>query len=174
MRSARFLPGFSSSTAVSEKRLLERRAAAAVDQVVEGEDVLLLDHVGPGRVDLDLLHVGDDQQRRVVERALIELELLQRRAEVLALALVLPGEAAALPHVGPAVAAAGLRRALLEGVPVALRIGLGRRLLAEHAAQVDEVLLRPGALLEARVAPLADEILWRHGCRIPSACSWRL
>src|SRR5690606_3656267 len=64
------------------KRLLEPRTFAAVDQVVEVEDVCFLNHVGPRSVNLDLLHVRDDQQWRVLECALIKLELLQGGSKV--------------------------------------------------------------------------------------------
>ena len=57
------------------------------------------------------------------------------------LALVLPGEEALLPDVGPALAAGRLLGARLEGEPVARGVGLGRRRVAEQAAEVDEVLL---------------------------------
>ena len=77
-------------------------------------------------------------------------------------ALVLPREVVALPDVGPPVAPAVLAGALLEAVALARRIGLRGRRLAEHAAQVDEVLLGRGALLEFGGAPLGDELARSH------------
>lgn len=44
----------------------------------------------------------------------------QARAQVRAAALVLSGQAAAPPHVGEGLAVVGLRRALLDGVAVAV------------------------------------------------------
>ena len=64
------------------------------------------------------------------------------------LALVLPGEVVPFPHVGPAVATGVLAGAALEAVALACGVALGGRWLVEQAAQVDEVLLRRGALLE--------------------------
>ena len=74
------------------------------------------------------------------------------------LALVLPGEAVALPDVGPALAAGVPAGAAFEAVAVAGGIGLGRRGLAEEPAEVDEVLLGCGALLELGGAPFCDEL----------------
>ena len=67
-------------------------------------------------VDLEAVEVADDQQRRVLEVLAVVQELLVGGLQVLVLALVLPGEVAALPDVGEAVPAAGLGDALLEGV----------------------------------------------------------
>ena len=78
------------------------------------------------------------------------------------LALVLPGEAAALPHVGPAVTAGVLSRAALEAVIVARRVGIGWRRLAEHPAKIVEMRLRCRALLQLRRLPLGDELARRH------------
>src|SRR4051812_10384747 len=70
-------------------------------------------------VDLEAIEIADDKQRRVFEGLSILQELPVRGREILALALILPGEVALLPHVSEAVAAAGLLGALLKGVPVA-------------------------------------------------------
>jgi hypothetical protein len=43
-------------------------------------------------VDLDALHVADDQERRVAEVVAILVELFEGGNEVLVLALVLPAE----------------------------------------------------------------------------------
>jgi hypothetical protein len=114
-------------------------------------------------VDDDAVDVADDQQRRVFQRRRVQLQLLEGGLQVLPLALVLPAEAGAAPDVGPAVAAAGLGRAILEGEPLADRVGLGRRGLVEQPAQVDEMLLRRRALLERGVPPFANEGVGRHG-----------
>ena len=68
------------------------------------------------------------------------------------LPLVLPSEAVTLPHVRPALSSRILKSSSLEAVAVSLGVGLGRRRFAEQSAQVDEVLLRRGAFLQARRA----------------------
>ena len=77
-------------------------------------------------------------------------ELPVGRVEVLVLALVLPAEEALLPDVGPALAAGRLRRAALEGEPLALRVGGDRVGVADEPAQVDEVGLRRRTARSAR------------------------
>ena len=47
-------------------------------------------------------------------------------------------------------------------VDPARRVRLGRRRIAEQAAQVDELLLGGGALLEFGGPPLRDELVRRH------------
>ena len=117
------------------------------------------DGVGEVRVDDDALEIGDDQQRRVQQRLAVLQELAIGLVQVGVLSLVLPGEVAHLPDVGPPVAAGRLARAGLEGVPAARGIGLGRRRLAQQRAQVVEVRLRSRPLLERGVPPLGDEVL---------------
>ena len=89
-------------------------------------------------------------------------ELPERGVQVGVLALVLPREVVALPDVGPAVAAPVLAGSPFETVALAGGIVFRRRRLAEHAAQVDEVLLGRGALLELGGPPLGDELARRH------------
>ena len=141
---------------------LEPVAGRAVGEIVERELVRYAHAVGPVGADAEPRHVGDDQQRRVLQRERILPQLVERRVEIGAAALVLPGEAAALPHVGPAVTAGVLPRAALEAIPLARRVGLGRRRFAEQTAQVDEVFLRRGAFLQLRRPPLGDELARRH------------
>ena len=145
------------------ERPLEPVACRGVGQVVQAELVGLADAVRPVGADAEPQHVGDDQQRRVLQRQRVQPQLSEGRVEVGPLALVLPGEVMPLPHVRPAVAAGILARAPLEAVRLAGRVGLGRRRLAEQPAQVDEVLLRRRPLLECRGAPLGDEVIRRHG-----------
>ena len=106
-------------------------------------------------MDDDPQHVGDDEVGRVFEVERVGLQLAQRRVQVLVVALVFPAEAAAPPDIGPAVAAADFLRAALETVALAFRIVLGRRRLAEQAAEVDEMLLRALPLPQLAVAPLS-------------------
>ena len=114
--------------------------------------------VGEVGVDLEAVEVADDEQRRVLKSLAVLQELLVGGGQVLVLALVLPGEVAALPDVGEAIAADGLLGALLEGVPVAGRVGLVGGRHAEHAAEVDEVLLGGGPLGALVVGPLLGEL----------------
>ena len=82
-------------------------------------------------------------------------------------------EAMALPHIRPAPRAGVLARPALEAVTRARRVGLGRRGFAEQAAQVDEVLLAPGALLQLRSPPLGDERGGSHGTGTAGSGSMR-
>ena len=70
-------------------------------------------------------------------------KLLVGGVEVFVLALVLDSEAALLPDVSETPATPALLDALLEGVEISCRIDLGYlgwRGLAEHGAEVEEVL----------------------------------
>ena len=73
------------------------------------------------------------------------------------MALVLPGEEAALPDVGEAVPSPGLLDPALEGVLLAGGIGLVGGGLPHHPAQVDEVLLGRGLLGRGGAAPFLRE-----------------
>ena len=162
-------------------RPLELVPHRRIREIVQRELVGLADAVGPVGADTEARHVRDDQQRRVLQRQRVLPELVEGRVEVRAPALVLPGEAVALPHVGPAIAAAVLARAALEAVALARGVRLGRRRLAQQPAEVDEVLLRRGALLELRRPPLGNERARRHGFHLAmkvfgvmlSAAWWR-
>ena len=93
----------------------QQRQARRVEQVVQPDLDHLLDGVGEVGVDLEAVHVAHDQERRVLQDFAVLEELLVGGVEVLVLALVLPGEEALLPDVGPALAAALLARPILEG-----------------------------------------------------------
>jgi hypothetical protein len=132
-------------------------------EVVEGDDLGDRGEAGEVGPDLDRLEVGDDEEGRVLQRVAVALELEVGGLEVLPLALVLPGEEAALPDVGEAVAALQLLGPLLEGVPGALGVGVGGSGLTQDAAQVDEVGLRGRALGGRDAAPLGGELAGRQG-----------
>ena len=117
----------------------------------------IVDCVGPVGVDADFIHVRDDEQRRIVQRQRILLQLGQRCGEVLAPALVLPGEVVFPPHIGPAVAAGGFAGTLLEGEPFALGIGGHGINDVEQAANVVEVRLGGRAFFQFNTAPFFDE-----------------
>ena len=93
--------------------------------------------------DLDPIDIADDEQGRVAEIVLVGEQLDVGGFEVLALALVLPGEEVSFSDVGEAAPSTGLRHPLIEGVVVAGGVGVVRGGLAEHPTQVDEVLLGP-------------------------------
>lgn len=122
----------------------------------------LLRGVGEVRVDLELVEVAHDEQRRVVKGLAVLEQLRVRRPEVLVHALVLPREPSAAPDVREPVAAAGLLGTLLKGVEGAVGIGLVRRRLPEHPAQVDEVFLCSSALRGRVPGPLVGEFGRRH------------
>ena len=137
-------------------------ALGGVAQVVEGKGGLALDGVGPVGADHDPVHVGGDQQRRVLQRHGVVEELAEGGVEVAVAALVLPGEAVLAPDVGPALAAAGLGGALLEGEPVAARVGGGGIFQPEQAAEVVEMGLGGRAFLQLDRPPFRDEVLGGH------------
>ena len=93
-------------------------------------------------MDDEAVHVRYDQEWRVLQGFAVLQKLVVRLVEVLVLTLVFPTKEATLPDVGPALAAAVLARALLEGKPFALRIGLRRFCMAKDLTKVEEVLLR--------------------------------
>ena len=97
----------------------------------------------------------DDEQGQVGQRVAVLLELAEGVGErgVLALAFVLPAEAALVPNVGeppltPRARRGGARDgdALLEGEGVPDGVELGGGLDAQELAEVEEVLLRGGPL----------------------------
>ena len=120
------------------------------------------EHGGPGAgevgVDLDAVHVANDERGRVLEVLAVVEELLVRGGEVGVRALVLPPEVPALPDVGPALTARTQPlRARLERVGLAGGVGFIGRGHVQQAAEVDEVLLRGGALAARVLAPLGGE-----------------
>jgi hypothetical protein len=127
--------------------------------LLDADFARLVGVAGEGGVDDDALAVADDEQRRVVELQGVVGELLERGVEVAAGLLVLPAEVAALPDVGPAVAAIGLPGAALEAVVV----GVARLGDAEQVAEVVEPGLGAGAFGERVVLPEGDEFFGGHG-----------
>ena len=144
---------------------LEFVALCCVGQIFEREFVNDADAVGPVGVDAEAGHVGDDEEGRILEGEGVLAQLVEGGVEVLVLALVLPGEAVSFPDVGPAAAAGVLARAALEAVALSARIVFGRGWLVQEPAEVDEVLLGGGALVELRCPPLGDKLL-RIQCRL--------
>ncbi len=146
------------------EHLVKHAALFRIEQIVQRQLVRALHCVGELGVDADDLHIGDDEQRRILQRVVILEQLLIRLIEVLVLALVLPGEVPLLPNVGEALSAGGFGRARLEGEPLAFRVVLGGRGMIQQAAEIVEVGLRAGALLERGLLPFGDKSLGRHRC----------
>ena len=85
-----------------------------IEQIIQGQAMDHIDGIGEIRMNLDRFEIGNDQQRRIVQGQGVLLQLPEGRAKVLVFALVLPGETAPAPDIGPALAAAGFLHALLE------------------------------------------------------------
>lgn len=131
----------------------------------EIELVHLLGGAGEIGVNLEAVHVADDEEGRVFEILAVPEQLGVGFFEVFALAFVLPAEMAAHPDVGPAVAAFDFLDAAFEGVPRAVGIGVGRFGLSEEIAEIKEVLLTDAPLGEMHLLPLGDELLGSHASR---------
>jgi hypothetical protein len=126
-------------------------------QVVQREGVLHPPRAGEVGVDLDALHVGDDEEGRVLQRLPVEEELVVGLAEVGPRLLVLPAEEALFPHVGPALTGVVLVRPLLEGEALCGLVHFGGGGVAHEGAEVHEVLLVGRALREPGALPLSHE-----------------
>lgn len=139
--------------------VVEMPALLGHQQIVQCDRVDALDGVGEVGVNEDAFDIGDDEERRVLQRLAVLEQLLIGAVQVGVLALVLPGEVALLPDVGPALTAALFGGAGFEGEPRAVGVGLGRRRVVEEPADVDEVFLGGGAFFQRGVPPLGDEVL---------------
>ena len=138
---------------------VEQLPGFRLGQLLDADFARLVGVAGEGGVDDDAFAVADDEQRRVVELQGVVGELLEGGGEVAAGLLVLPAEVAALPDVGPAVAAGRFSGAALEAV--IFRVArLGN---AEKVAEVVEMGLCPGAFGERVVLPQGDELFRGHG-----------
>lgn len=142
---------------------LQPAALLGILQLLDRDRVDARDGIGPVGVDADRrADVRDDEQRRIVERDGIALQLREGGIEVRPRALVFPGEAAAPEHVGEAVAAGRPGGADLESVVAAGRIGIGRGRFVQQPAEIEEMRLRGRPLLQGRVPPLGDELARCH------------
>ena len=105
--------------------------------------------VGEVGVDLEAVHVANDQEWRVTQVLAVAAQLAIGGAKIAMLALVFPAEMIFEPDVSPAVAAAQRVDAFFEGVPGTFRIGGGGLWLAKQFAQVEEMLLGGAAFRQA-------------------------
>src|ERR1019366_396812 len=142
--------------------LLERSRLA---QIFEPEFMLFADRVGPVAADNKVVEVADDQQGRIFESESILLKLPECGVQVLALPFIFPAEVAALPDVGPTLAATCLRGAALKAVEITRGIGFCRRRFAEQSAQIEKMLLRCRALLQLNGVPFSNEVIDRERAR---------
>jgi hypothetical protein len=94
------------------------------------------------------------EQRRVLQRLAVLQELLVGLLQALVRPLVLDGEVALVPDIGPTLAAAQLGRARLEGEELVGRVQRRRRGMVHQRAQVEKVLLVDLALGGCVAAPL--------------------
>ena len=85
-------------------------ARRCVGEILERDLVRPADAVRPVRAGPEPHHVGDDQQRRVLQRQRVLPQLVERGVEVRPSPLVFPREVVPLPDVSPAVAAGVLPR----------------------------------------------------------------
>ncbi len=117
------------------------RQNGRVAQFVIAEHVHLRGSAGELGVDFVSVEIADDQERRVLQILMVEQKLLIGCRQIGVLALVLPSEMLAHPDIGESLPPGALGRALFEAVPGPVRVGFGWSLLAEHPAEIDEMLL---------------------------------
>jgi hypothetical protein len=97
--------------------MAQQVALSGVAQVFEFQLPGFMNRVGPIGVDMDLVHVRDNQQRRIVQCQCILPELRQGGVQVFALALVFPAETILAPHISPAFAAGSFGGPFFKGEP---------------------------------------------------------
>lgn len=128
--------------------LLQHDQHTGIRAAVRIELLNLRDCVGEVRADANAIEIADDQEWPFTEFVLIAQQLHVGIVQILALALVLPGEVALHPHIGPAVAACGDVGSTLEGVALAGVVDISGLGDIQQIAQIVEVGLGCGAFLE--------------------------
>jgi hypothetical protein len=103
-------------------------------QIVERDFVGLAYGRGEVGVNLEAIHIANDQQRRIFESLAILEELIVSRDQVLVPAFVLPAKEISFPNVCPAVPATVLVRAAFESESFAGWIILCRLRMIEDFA----------------------------------------
>jgi hypothetical protein len=132
---------------------------AGVGQLLDGDFARFIGIASEGGVDDDALAIAHHQQRRIVELQGIVGQLLEGGPQIAARLLVFPAKTAALPHIGPAIAAAGLPGAAFKAVVVRV----ARLVDAEQVTQVVEMLLGAGTFIEPVIFPESNEVFGGHG-----------
>ena len=160
---SRVRPGFRRSG--SDEDPLEGLALAGIGEILEPQLDPPRDGVGPVGDDQEPFEIADHQQRRVLQRQGILLELRERVVEIAPLPLYSQAkcprfQTSAQPRRPEALSAPLLEAVLAVGI-------LGRLRLAQELAQIEEVRLRRLPLTERRELPLGDELLRRHLCSHP-------
>src|SRR5439155_22717717 len=89
---------------------------------------------------------------------------------LLPLRLVFPGEAVPAPYIREASAAACFGQRLLEAVELAFGVGLDRSFQTEEVAEVVEVRMGDGFLVQLDPFPMLDE--GSNGCGVGHSSSW--
>lgn len=117
-------------------------------------------------MDLEVVEVGDDEQRRIEEVFAVVVELLVGGLEALVRAFVFPGEVVTEPDVGKSVATVNLGHVLLEGVAFAVGVVVGRFGDTDDFTKLVEVGLLALAFLECCDLPKVDEFSERFAHEI--------
>ncbi|MDX1417452.1 MAG: hypothetical protein R3293_24825 [Candidatus Promineifilaceae bacterium] len=154
-----------------EKGVAQQVEATAVEDVFEADLVLARGIAGEVGVDLDGVDVAGDEQRRVVQRFAVELQLAVGAFEVFVRSFVFPDEVIAKIDVGESFLAAGFNGLRFEGEVAAAGIVFDGCGVVDQTADVVEVGLGSGRFFEPDLAPLFDEGLggdgWRHSFVLP-------
>ena len=145
-----------------EKAVAQQFPRLDGDQVAQRDDMLLGDRVGEIGVDPDLLHVGHNQQRRVLQRVGVLLQLRIGLDQVFPVALVFPRKTLPLPNVGKAGCVADLPGRLLKGVFGAVPIDVARFRYSKDLAQIEKMLLSRGSFGTGGAPPFGNEIFGPH------------
>lgn len=135
---------------------------AWVGQVGDIQLVGALGRVGEVRVDHQAVGVAHGQQGRVLQILAVTEQLFVGGTQVLALAFVFDGEEALLPDIGEAIGPIQLLGESFEAERLARRIHLGRCRVTHKVAEVKEVLLAGGALLQFRPSPFGGKRFGSH------------
>jgi len=113
-------------------------------------------------VNLELVEIANDEQRRIVERLAVLEQLLIGGPQVLVLALVFPTEFLIEPDIGAALAIVRRINAFLEREPFSGRINISRLGMIEQLAQIEEMLLEGAAFRKVGGLQFGDELVRRH------------
>ncbi len=113
-----------------------------VGKRAEVDQMGFLDRAREVGVNLDVVEVGNNQDRRVFERFPVGAELVIGGFEIGAPALVFPCEVIPIPNIRPAVATHRFGGTALERERLPGRVHFRWCLVADHPANVEKMLLR--------------------------------